>query len=350
MAWKYVQYNGETGKRRTVEGGSGGASSFSELEDVSFSNLENGQVPKYNSDTQKWENADESGGTVTDVQVNGTSVVNQQGEAEITSYKEVTMSEYNALPQSKETDGVLYCIKDAGGADAFPPLIFSDEEREIGVWRDGKPLYQKTYIFNSLSVASNTWVDTGISIGDIDAFIDAFVIDTNTSHKQRFACLGVGTVGGGSGNIGIYCNFNNSPRTMSSLTIRYTKTTDTAGSGTWTTQGEYAHHYNASEKVIGAWIDGKPLYEKVFQGTLTNPSTNTLIDLVDITSLNVDTVCNISGTAHAYSSSFNRWLSMGINLTYQYNVSSKYICLVQSYSSQCTFDYKVILQYTKTTD
>lgn len=195
MAWKYVQFNGETGKQRTVEGGGGG------------------------------------GGNVDDVLVNGTSVVDENHNAQIVSYKEVTQAEYNALPASKETDGVLYCIKDVGGADSFPPLIYSDEEREVGVWRDGKPLY-----------------------------------------------------------------------------------------------------------------------EKVFQGTLTNPSTNTLIDLVDIASLNVDTVCNIDGTAHIYSSSFNRWLSMGINLIYQYNVSSKYICLVQSYSSQCTFDYKVILQYTKTTD
>lgn len=103
---------------------------------------------------------------------------------------------------------------------------YSTDEKVVGKWIDGKPLYEKTYTFNSLSVASNTWVDTGISIGDIDAFVDAFVIDTNTSHKQRFACLGVGTVGGGSGNIGIYCNFNSSPRTMSSLTLQYTKTTD----------------------------------------------------------------------------------------------------------------------------
>jgi len=65
MAWKYMQYNGETGKRRTVEGSGGGASSFSELEDVNFSDLQNGQVPKYNSTTQKWENADESGGSST---------------------------------------------------------------------------------------------------------------------------------------------------------------------------------------------------------------------------------------------------------------------------------------------
>ena len=62
MAWKYMQYNGETGKKRTVGGGSGEASSFSELADVNFSDLQNGQIPKYNSDTEKWENADESSG------------------------------------------------------------------------------------------------------------------------------------------------------------------------------------------------------------------------------------------------------------------------------------------------
>lgn len=82
--WKNVQY--KDGKMRTSEGGGGGGSStFAGLDDVSFDNLQNGQVPKYNATTQKWENADESGGTVTDVQVDGVSVVNQQGVAEIES-------------------------------------------------------------------------------------------------------------------------------------------------------------------------------------------------------------------------------------------------------------------------
>lgn len=60
MSWKNVQY--KDGKMRTSESGGGGSSTFAGLDDVSFNNIQNGQVPKYNSTTQKWENADESGG------------------------------------------------------------------------------------------------------------------------------------------------------------------------------------------------------------------------------------------------------------------------------------------------
>ena len=56
MAWKNVQY--ENGRLRTSSGGSGGASNFADLEDVDLSNLQDGQVPKYNTTTEKWENAD----------------------------------------------------------------------------------------------------------------------------------------------------------------------------------------------------------------------------------------------------------------------------------------------------
>ena len=39
--------------------------SFANLADVDLDNLQNGQVPKYNSSTQKWENADDAGGVTT---------------------------------------------------------------------------------------------------------------------------------------------------------------------------------------------------------------------------------------------------------------------------------------------
>lgn len=38
---------------------------FANLADVDLDNLQNGQVPKYNSSTQKWENADDAGGVTT---------------------------------------------------------------------------------------------------------------------------------------------------------------------------------------------------------------------------------------------------------------------------------------------
>jgi len=51
-------------------------------------------------------------GAIDDVQVNGQSVVENK-IAEITSYKEVTKAEYDALGDEKYSDGILYCIKDA---------------------------------------------------------------------------------------------------------------------------------------------------------------------------------------------------------------------------------------------
>ena len=47
---------------QNMGGGGGGSSTFAGLTDVSLSNVQNGQVPKYNAQTQKWENANESGG------------------------------------------------------------------------------------------------------------------------------------------------------------------------------------------------------------------------------------------------------------------------------------------------
>ena len=57
---KYLRADGTW--KNPPGGGGGGASEFADLDDVSFSNLQNGQIPKYNSTTQKWENANESGG------------------------------------------------------------------------------------------------------------------------------------------------------------------------------------------------------------------------------------------------------------------------------------------------
>ena len=297
-------------------------------------------------------------GDVADVLVNGTSVVDENHNAQIVSYKEVTQAEYNALPASKETDGILYCIKDVGGADGFPPLIYSDEEREIGVWRDGKPLYEKTYILNSLSVASDTWVDTGISIGDIDAFVDAFVLDTNTSHKQRFVCLGVGIIGGTSGNIGIYCNFNSSPRTMSSLTIRYTKTTDVAGSGTWTTQGALAHHYSTTEHIIGTWIDGKPIYEKsyLYENSSGSPAS---AEIVIVNDFGTDKQCipgGLQGMFYNQSSGANYQIpwadcnGSNENSTGLWIGDGKIKLRIRNDSYGNAYKLRITVRYTKTTD
>lgn len=86
-----------------------------DLPNVNINTPTNGQVLAYDSQNDKWKNVSGGGGggNVNDVLVNGTSVVDGLGNANITSYKEVTQAEYDALPSTKESDGVLYCIKDA---------------------------------------------------------------------------------------------------------------------------------------------------------------------------------------------------------------------------------------------
>lgn len=415
--WKNVQY--KNGKYRTSEGGGGGGSStFAGLDDVNFSDLQNGQVPKYNSTTQKWENADESGGggTVTDVTVDGTSVVNQQGVAEITmptpptipvqdvevdgvsvvnaqgvaeitmptpptpnypvtdvkvngtsvvdnnkeaqikSYKEVTQSEYNALPASKTSDDILYCIKDAGGADGFPPLIYSDEEREVGVWRDGKPLYQKTYhLASPLSVPTNSWTDTGISNTGIQKIIFGFgndefdnggVLQSNSFMYLSFAV--------NAQNYVRVLNSRNATITLNYITLLYTKITDTAGSGTWTTQGTPTHHYSTTEHVVGTWIDGKPIYEKTIEVTSYTVNTNIYVPhgISNIDALiNMNGRCKRNGTYIALPFVFTK--ASGI---YDWSIDiydctdSSFILFVGSNNSTNLTDIYVTLQYTKTTD
>lgn len=364
--WKYLQYNVENGQKRTGDGPSGGASSLSDLDDTSISNPSDGQMLGYDGTAGKWKNVAAPAGSVTDVKLDNQSVVDQNGVAQlttpnidalgktdisnpatgemlgydgtegkwknvsapggnvddvkvngasvvtnkvanITSYKEVTQAQYEALPDTKLNDGVLYAIKDGGQAvDGFPPLIYSDDEREVGVWRDGRPLYQKSF-----------WVTTNLSssfsvyhnISDIDFCIGVEGTILYNSGSGLYAepiCTGGEMVSGwGNGILDISRDMfsfqvgqnriSASGLTAVNATIRYVKTTDTPGSGTWTTQGALAHHYSTDEHIVGTWIDGKPVYEKTF-----------IYDNVNISSgqtysaglANIKRLIKIEGTIH----------------------------------------------------
>lgn len=62
------------------------------------------------------------------------------------------------------------------------------------------------------------------------------------------------------------------------ITVRYTKTTDVAGSGSYNTLGVPTVHYTTDEQVIGTWVDGKPLYRKtvIKSGTISQRETVSL--------------------------------------------------------------------------
>lgn len=187
--------------------------------------------------------------------------------------------------------------------DGYPPLIYFTDEREIGVWTNGKPLYEKTYITHSTSVntdiifdVSSLSIDTVVYIGGI---FDRFVNNKHYwqewnmaegANNYAMARIDSDDGHGTNGTLRGYIKYEGT--TEQHFTIRYTKTTDTAGSGRWSNAGDQTHHYSTSEQVVGTWIDGKPIYEKTI---VWNDTTAKAYVRKDIHDLNIDTLVSITG-------------------------------------------------------
>lgn len=169
-------------------------------------------------------------------------------------------------------DDVQYPEGLFGGKDFFNPIIYSTEEREVGVWIDNKPLYQRTYQTTELLV-DNSGADISSYIdnqAEIENYINAYAVNTANPKQSANVFIGIG-----DGNrVVVYCaevgRFN-------SFTVWYTKTADVAGSAQYTTLGVPAHHYDGNEKIIGTWF-GATLYEKTVTTGGEVPSGATLIE------------------------------------------------------------------------
>jgi hypothetical protein len=124
-------------------------------------------------------------------------------------------------------------------------------------------------------------------------------------------------------------------------TYQYTKTTDTAGSGTWTPEGVPAHHYSTSEQVIGTWIDGKPLYEKVFDGLSVSLNGVNWVYYNDINF--IDNIADLK----AYTNNSGRYLRCAIS---EYQRSDTNGVMLSGFNNFNRTINRMVLQYTKTTD
>ena len=90
-----------------AEQSAGGATSFADLTDVSLSNLENGQIPQYNSTSQKWEN--ENLPTVPDD-------LNDLSDVSVSSVQNGQVLKYNSTSQEWEN------ANESGGASDLDDL------------------------------------------------------------------------------------------------------------------------------------------------------------------------------------------------------------------------------------
>ena len=183
------------------------------------------------------------------------------------------------------------------------PICYSEEEREIGVWTDGKPLYQTTIHTGALTKDGN-WHSIAHNIPNIDKIIlctgTVYAVDNTAYPMPNYRptynvgiCLDATTT-----NIEYIQNWlETSPDSY--VTLQYTKTTDTPGSGTWTPSGVPAVHYSTEEQVVGTWIDGSTLYEKTVEIT-SIPNSNITNTAHGIS--NINTIISVIGTVHTLAS------------------------------------------------
>lgn len=164
--------------------------------------------------------------------------------------------------------------------------LYSTDEKMIGQWIDGKPLYQKCIEFTSISVSGNTWASVSNVLSGLNVDVVTNIILRQDNHKSFYPATD-----GSDGNNLTFMHFRNAAVDFDGATIQYTKTTDTAisiGSDT---------DYSTEEKIVGTWIDSKPIWQKTIAfdtNTYTDQQGRRLFSLGSIS--NVDMVISVNGT------------------------------------------------------
>lgn len=154
--------------------------------------------------------------------------------------------------------------------------IYSFEERQVGVWADGKPLYQRTFdLGTDLGITQNAFTNTTIDASSMETLVEARAIySTGVTIYNVMANIN-------NGIIRLQADRNDNSINARYIILRYTKTTDVAGSGEYVPSGDKAVHYSENEQVIGTWIDGSTLYRKVITGTTNANSDIKTIEVGD---------------------------------------------------------------------
>lgn len=165
----------------------------------------------------------------------------------------------------------------------YPPMVankfskgdlYSTSEKMIGQWYDGKPLYQRTITGINTPSSKNTDVVIYTFDSDVDMVhsVEGYLIDTGVSSKVMIP-INLAYIMDGTSDSNVFisvfvddssgrrklkcrcCSWNDFPLV---LTVKYTKTTDSAVS-----IGDETD-YSTTEKIVGTWIDSKPIYQKTY--------------------------------------------------------------------------------------
>lgn len=115
--------------------------------------------------------------------------------------------------------------------------------------------------------------------------------------------------------------------------------------------------YSTTEKVVGEWIDGKPLYSKTFTFTDNHTTNNSTVEVNHAHNLtNVDTIFIDQG--HSFAVSGDTSFILGRTYISNSNIAITMSAIVNAtnirteifYKGSISFTFTITVNYTKTTD
>ena len=189
------------------------------------------------------------------------------------------------------------------------PMCYAEVEREVGTWTDGKPLYQRTFDLSNVTLSDNAWTNnvlgtSGINIKKFEGYFglvgyaSKFPLDYYRNGSEYFTSM----TNNDSSDLSFRPNMNAGVGVRGDdVTIWYTKDSDVAGSGMYTSTGTPTVHYSTVEHVVGTWIDGKTLYERSYPN-ISITSTNNSIQ----TGISIDTLVDIEANGYKIDGSNNK--------------------------------------------
>ena len=291
----------------------------------------------YNKDKEVWIKYEKEGGS---------------GDGE---HITLTQAEYNALSEAEKNDpSKFYFIEDAPSSPVGiwignTKSNYSTEEKVIGTWIDGKPLYQKT--INCGGLANTGTIVTPHNISNVDRIIKMTGTAYSTSNNYTLPLEDIDAQAGINGTIRLYANNvnvyittyrNQTEYDESKVTLQYTKTTDTA----YTVPVGDANYYSTLEQIVGRWIDGKPLYQKTYSGTLPNTEPISNYFAISLPN-NIDSVANVCGLLNGITPINSYYSDSNYNIFFINSTKTNIVVNGRNISGN---DFIVTLQYTKTTD
>lgn len=234
---------------------------------------------------------------------------------------------------------------------------YSNEERIVGYWTDGKPIYRKVVTFTATQKGAQKTVSLStLGITNVDKMVrQQGIINTSPIPKYYGASDGWNVNFGVdtsmiSYNIGEYWTV---PIQMSAC-LEYTKTTDTPVANNNT--------YSTDEIITGkTWIDGKPIYRKVVTTSFPNVATDKTmvsksVNLSELGISNIDTPLTLQAI---YANGSSLYVKSPTTIPSIYSIGDYVIDIsfsktelilnsnAQSYNGRTA---TCILEYTKTTD